>query len=79
MLDPVANLVKCVVSGTYNARATSITLASGYGNLPSPNFNMVWYNYTDYKDPSDDPNAEIVRVTAQRLGHHGNARNGECA
>ena len=25
---------------------------------------MTWWNSTDYPDPSDDPNSEIVRVTA---------------
>src|ERR1700704_5139507 len=64
-LDSAQNLVKCLVSGTYNAVNTSITLASGYTNLPAAPYNMVWWNSTDYADPSDDPNAEIVRVTAQ--------------
>lgn len=27
-------------------------------------FNAVWYNATDYPDPTDDPNKEVVRVTA---------------
>jgi hypothetical protein len=53
------------VSGTYNASDTNITLASGYSNLPAAPYNMVWYNSTDYADPSDDPQSEIVRVTSQ--------------
>jgi hypothetical protein len=36
--------------------------------LPQPSidgaFNLVWYNSTDYADPSDDPNVEIVRCTS---------------
>lgn len=32
--------------------------------MPSVSFNAVWWNATDYADPSDDPNVEIVRVTA---------------
>lgn len=67
MLDPVKNFAK-VTPQTANDTATSITLASGDGaKLPDPNvsgdFNLVWYNFTDYPDPSDDPNKEIVRVT----------------
>ena len=70
MLDPVKNFAKVVVSTTYDAAATSIILAAGDGaKLPAPAtdgaFNLVWYNFTDYPDPSDDPNVEIVRVTAR--------------
>lgn len=70
MGDPVKNFAKCVVSGGYSAGATVITLQTGEGvKLPDPavegEFNMVWWNYTDYKDPSDDPNRGIVRVTAR--------------
>jgi hypothetical protein len=70
MYDPVKNFAKCIVSGGYSSSATIITLQTGEGSkLPDPaiegNFNMVWWNYTDYKDPSDDPNREIVRVTAR--------------
>jgi len=70
MLDPVKNFAKMVVSTTYDAAATSIVLAAGDGaKLPAPStdgaFNLVWYNFTDYPDPSDDPNVEIVRVTAR--------------
>lgn len=64
MLDPVANFIKLKLSGTYGSSDTSITVASGGSTLPSPSFSMTWFNSTDYADPSDDPNAEIVRVTA---------------
>jgi hypothetical protein len=64
MLDPVANLIKLTVSGTYGSTATSIAVASGGSSLPPPSFNVVWWDSSDYADPSDDPNAEIVRVTA---------------
>src|SRR4051794_21756458 len=44
-------------------------LRSGQGaTLPDPasgNYNLVWWNVTDYPDPADDPNVEIVRVTAK--------------
>lgn len=62
-LDPVQNLIKLVVSQGYGASDTSIVLSSGGSSLPSPSFNMTWWNATDYPDPSNDPNAEIVRVT----------------
>ncbi|MCX8159188.1 MAG: hypothetical protein N3D20_02780 [Candidatus Pacearchaeota archaeon] len=68
--DPVQNFIKVLVSGYYNSSATSITLSSGDGSkLPNPStdgqFNLVWWNATDYQDPSDDPYKEIVRVTAK--------------
>lgn len=68
-LDPVKNNVNVTVSTTYDAVATSIVLAGGDGaKLPDPvadgEFNLVWYDATVYPDPNDDPNVEIVRVTA---------------
>jgi hypothetical protein len=63
MLDPIANFIKLTVSTGYDAAATSIVLSGGGASLPSPSFNLVWWNSTDYPDPSDDPNREIVRVT----------------
>jgi len=64
-LDSVKNLIKVYASTGYTSVATSIVLLAGEGaTLPSPTpFNMVWWNYTDYTDPADDPFAEIVRVT----------------
>ena len=69
-LDPVKNFAKVSVSTGYDDAATSIVLATGDGaELPDPStdgdFNLVWWNWTDYKDPADDPNVEIVRVTAR--------------
>jgi hypothetical protein len=64
-LDNVKNFAKVTVSTGYNAAATSIVLTTGHGaKLPSVSFNAIWWNSTDYTDPSDDPNVEIVRVTA---------------
>jgi hypothetical protein len=63
MLDPVANLIKLTVSGTYGTTDTSITVSSGGSSLPAVSFNMTWWDSTAYPDPSNDPNAEIVRVT----------------
>ena len=69
-LDPIRNHAIVTVSLGYSASATSIVLASGHGAyLPDPAtegaFNLVWWNSTDYKNPSLDPNKEIVRVTAR--------------
>lgn len=70
MSDPAKNFAKCIVSGTYSSSDTAITLQAGEGSkLPAPStdgaFNLVWWNYTDYPDPSGDPNKEIVRCTAR--------------
>lgn len=64
-LDPVINFGIVEVSIGYDAAATSIVLASGDGaKLPSTfSYNLTWYNSTDYPNPADDPNVEIVRVT----------------
>jgi hypothetical protein len=68
--DPVRNFCKVIVNGLYNDTATTIQLALGEGNkLPDPStegqYNLVWWNATDYSDPSDDPYKEIIRVTAK--------------
>ncbi|KXB08546.1 hypothetical protein AKJ56_00945 [candidate division MSBL1 archaeon SCGC-AAA382N08] len=69
MLDPTQNFTIVNVSGTYSDVDTSITLVSGDGSkLPDPlaegAFNLVWWDSGNYTIPSDDPNAEIIRVTA---------------
>lgn len=68
-LDPVSNFIKVSVSTGYDQNATSIVLTTGQGSLlPVPTvsgaFNLVWWNSTDYADPTDDPSVEIIRVTA---------------
>lgn len=66
-MDSYTNFTKVTVDTTgYNASATTVTLASGQGArwTQSVPFNAVWWNSTDYSDPNDDPNREIVRVTA---------------
>jgi hypothetical protein len=70
MADARKNFAKVTVSTGYDAAATSIALLAGHGaKLPQPSsdgaFNLVWWNSTDYPDPADDPNVEIVRVTAR--------------
>ena len=68
ILDPVTNFGKVTVSTGYSSSDTSIVLTSGDGaKLPDPSsdgdFNLVWWNVTDYADPAEDPYKEIVRVT----------------
>lgn len=64
-MDVFANFAAFNVSTGYDAAATSIDLAAGGGaRMPGVSFNATWWNATDYPDPSDDPNREIVRVTA---------------
>ena len=68
MVDPVVNKGKVTVSTGYNNTATSIVLATGQGaELPDPvvdgEYNLPWWDSTNYNDPADDPNYEIVRVT----------------
>jgi len=70
LLDPAVNFGKVTVSAGYDATVTSIVLNTNQGSkLPDPSvsgaFNLVWYNSTDYPDPSDDPNKEIVRCTTR--------------
>lgn len=63
-IDNAKNFAKVTVSTGYDASATSIVLTTGHGaRLPTAPFNVVWWNSTDYSDPSDDPNVEVVRVT----------------
>lgn len=66
-LDQVLNFAKVTVSVGYGPTATSIQLSSGQGaKLPTAStgaYNLVWWNATDFPDPSDDPAVEIVRVT----------------
>jgi hypothetical protein len=63
-LDTVANFIEVQASTGYNSSATAITLQAGQGSkLPATPFNMIWWNSTDYPNPANDPNVEIVRVT----------------
>lgn len=67
---PRTNFAKGNLTGTLpSAVATSITLASGKGALfpdadTDGSFPAVLWNVTDYPDPSDDPDVEIVLVTS---------------
>lgn len=69
MIDKAKNFAIALVSTTYDDDDTSIVLESGGGaKFPDPatdgEYNLVWWNASDYPNPADDPNAEIVRVTA---------------
>ena len=70
MIDAVKNFAIVTVSAGYDAAATSVDLTAGHGaRLPDTStqgaFNVVWWNSTDYPNPSDDPNVEIVRVSTR--------------
>lgn len=69
MIDPVTNFANVEVSTTYNDTATSITLTTGEASIfPDPavdgEFNVTWWDSFNYGEVFNDPNVEIVRVTA---------------
>jgi len=65
-LDAAKNFAKVGVSTGYDASATSIVLTAGHGaKLPAAPYNLVWWDATNYPDPSDDPNVEIVSCTSR--------------
>lgn len=69
-MDPVTNFAKVEVLTRPTAEVVSVALKTGDGaRLPDPAtdgaFNLVWWNFTDYPDPADDPYREIVRCTAR--------------
>jgi hypothetical protein len=65
MGTPVTNFGKVTVNTGYDSVATSIVLTAGHGSrLPATfTYPITWWNSTDYADPADDPNREIVTVT----------------
>lgn len=71
-MDPAMNFAKSSVSQGYLLSATTIALDSNDANLAQWSdpasvgaYNAVWWDATNYADPADDPNREIVRVTAK--------------
>lgn len=65
-MEALKNFAKATVSTGYAAGATSIVLSTGDGaKLPAAPFRFVWWNSTDYPDPTDDPNVEIAYCTAK--------------
>ena len=68
-MDPVRNFAIVEVSTGYDNDDVAIVLQAGHGaRLPAPvsdgAFNLTWWN-AEYPNPADDPNVEIVRVTAR--------------
>lgn len=68
MVDPVTNFAIATVALGHDDDDVSIEVGAGEGaKFPDPStdgeFNLVWWNVADYPNPSDDPDAEIVRVT----------------
>lgn len=62
-IDNVSNFAKAEVDGLYSSSAVSIDLETSGGSEFNTDVNAVWWNSTDYPDPSDDPSVEIVRIT----------------
>lgn len=70
MAVPVTNFGLATVSTTYGSGDTTIVLTTGHGSrLPDTTggyrYELTWWNATDYPHPADDPNVEIVMVTAR--------------
>jgi hypothetical protein len=81
VLDPVENFAKTELASGILAGAVSMSVLAGTASLfPDPavdgNFNVVIYNSTDFNNPSDDPDREIVRITAV-LGDSFNITRGQ--
>lgn len=65
-MDNFTNWPEFTVSTGYDAAATSIVLTADPGaKCPVAPANAVWWDSTTHPRPQDDPNAEIVRVTAR--------------
>lgn len=63
-LDNFANFARGTLSSTLAAGATSVALTAGHGaRMPAGAANYVIWNLTDFPDPSDDTDKEIVRGT----------------
>lgn len=63
-MDHAVNFAKVRVVGNYDESATEISLEEGDGaRLPDTPFNAVWWNASDFPDPADDLEVEVVRVT----------------
>lgn len=70
MATPTTNFGLVTVSTGYDASAVTIALETGDGSrLPATTggyrYPLTWWNATDYTHPADDPNREIVLVTAR--------------
>lgn len=70
MAVPVTNFGLVTVSTVYGAGDTSIVLTTGHGSkLPATTggyqYPLTWWDSTNYPHPADDPNVEIILVTAR--------------
>ena len=70
MIDPVRNFALVTVLWGYTKGETEILLMVGDGaKIPNPvtegNFNLVWWNFSDFNNPALDPNVEIVRCVGK--------------
>lgn len=63
MADAAKNFAKVTIAQNYDETVTSIDVDDAT-RLPVAPFNAVWWNVTDYPDPADDPDVEVIRVTA---------------
>ena len=64
-LDQAKNFAKGTLTAGIDGDDTSLTVDTGQGlRFPTPPFNAVIWDSTDYPDPADDPGVEVVRVTA---------------
>ncbi len=64
-IDNTKNGSIALVSGTYDASVTTVSVNGGHGaRLPSPPFRCSWWNATDYARAYLDPNVEVIRATA---------------
>ena len=72
-LDPIENFINVEVAGTHTSGDTTVSLANAEASkLPDPangEYNLVWYDSTNYSNPTFDPNVEIVRVTTRDTGN----------
>jgi len=72
-LDNVENFVEVNVAGTHTSSDTVIQLGNGEASdLPDPSngeYNLVWFDETNYVKPGNDPEVEIVRVTGRDTGN----------
>lgn len=63
-LDAFKNFARGTASTGYAAGVTTVVLTTGHGaRMPSGETNYTWWNSTDFADPSDDPDVEIIRGT----------------
>jgi hypothetical protein len=64
-MDHFKNFAKSVLAAGIVSSATSLDVSAGEGaRFPPAPFNLTLWNATDFPSASDDPDKEIVRVTA---------------